>query len=134
MNEGASDDIRTALTRYASAWIAGDLQAIAACYHDDFTLHYFGTSPLAGVHRGKAAALAGLADFSRKSRRRLIEISDIAVGATRGVILAREELSIGGRPVQVDRTLIYAVRDSLLAECWVLDQDQRQIDEMLRQG
>ncbi|MFA6117038.1 MAG: nuclear transport factor 2 family protein [Sphingomonas sp.] len=134
MDDRASDDIRTTLTRYAAAWRAGDLQAIAACYHDDFTLHYFGTSPLAGVHRGKRAALAILADFSRRSQRRLVEISDIAVGATRGVILVREELSIGGRPVQVDRTLIYAVRDSLLAECWVLDQDQRLIDEMLRQG
>ncbi len=133
MDDSASDDIRTVLTRYASAWRAGDLQAIMSCYHDDFTLHYFGTSPLAGVHRGKGAALAVLADFSRRSQRRLIEISDIAVGATRGVILAREEISIGGRPVEIDRTLIYAVRDSLLAECWVLDQDQRLIDEMLQQ-
>ena len=134
MEDGASDEIRIVLMRYASAWRAGDLQAIASCYHDDFTLHYFGTGPLAGVHRGKGAALAILADFSRRSRRRLVEISDIAVGATRGVILAREELSIGGRPVEVDRTLIYAVRDALLAECWVLDQDQRLIDEMLQQG
>lgn len=133
MDDGAGDEIRTTLTRYAAAWRAGDIQAIAACYHDDFTLHYFGRSPLAGVHRGKPAALAVLADFSRKSRRRLIEIGDIAVGATRGVILAREEVSIGGQLVEIDRTLIYAVRDSLLAECWVLDQDQRLIDEILQQ-
>lgn len=134
MNGSASDDIRTVLTRYASAWRAGDLQAIASCYHDDFTLHYFGTSSLAGVHRGKGAALAALADFSRRSRRRLIQISDIAVGATRGVILAREEISIGGRAVEIERTLVYAVRDLLLFECWVLDQDQRLIDEMLQEG
>ncbi|WCM25475.1 nuclear transport factor 2 family protein [Sphingomonas sp. QA11] len=134
MNDSADDDIRTVLTRYASAWCAGDLQAITSCYHDDFTLHYFGTSPLAGVHRGKGAALTALADFSRRSRRRLIEISDIAVGAKRGVILAREEISIGGRAVEIERTLIYTVRDSLLFECWVLDEDQRLIDEMLQEG
>lgn len=134
MDDSASDDIRTVLTRYASAWRAGDLQTITSCYHDDFTLHYFGTSPLAGVHRGKGAALAALADFSLRSRRRLVEISDIAVGATRGVILAREEISIGGRSVEIERTLIYTVRDSLLFECWVLDENQRLIDEMLQQG
>ncbi len=134
MDDGGSDDIRSTLTRYASAWRAGDLQAIAACYHDDFTLHYFGTSPLAGVHRGKRAALAILADFSRRSRRRLVGISDIAVGATRGVILAREEISIEGTSRR-DRAHADLCRQGfLLAECWVLDQDQRLIDEMLRQG
>lgn len=37
---------------YVQAWKAGDLPAIFACYHDDFTIHYGGASPLAGAHRG----------------------------------------------------------------------------------
>ena len=32
------------------------------CYHGAFTLHYGGQNPLSGTHRGKAAALAALAE------------------------------------------------------------------------
>ena len=46
----------TAVSRYAAAWLAGDRQVMLGCYHEDFTLHYFGRNPLAGVHRGKQAA------------------------------------------------------------------------------
>ena len=46
--------VRAAVTRYATAWLAGDRAAIAACYHDEFTLHYGGQNPLAGTHRGHA--------------------------------------------------------------------------------
>ena len=44
-------EVRAAVTRYATAWLAGDRAAIAACYHDEFTLHYAGRNPLAGTHR-----------------------------------------------------------------------------------
>ena len=59
-------EVRAAVTRYATAWLAGDRAAIAACYHDEFTLHYAGQNPLAGTHRGKAAALAALAEVARR--------------------------------------------------------------------
>lgn len=49
--------IRAAVARYAAAWQAGDRAAIAACYHDEFTLHYAGHNPLAGTHRGKPPRL-----------------------------------------------------------------------------
>jgi len=60
-------EVRAAVTRYATAWLAGDRAAIAACYHDEFTLHYAGQNPLAGVHRGKQAAFAALAEIARRA-------------------------------------------------------------------
>lgn len=82
---------------YVRAWKAGDLPAIFACYHDDFAIHYGGSSPLAGAHRGKAAAMAALAEVSRKTRRQLVEIVDVMVGQDRAAVLARERFSRDGR-------------------------------------
>ena len=72
--------VRRAVSRSA-AWMAGDRQAMGACYHDEFTLHYFGRNPLAGVHRGKGAALATLAEVTRRTNRKLAGIVDMMVGA-----------------------------------------------------
>jgi uncharacterized protein len=124
-------EIRTALLRYADAWRAGDLQALRACYHDDFTLHYSGANPLAGIHRGKAAALQTLAEVSRRTGRKLLTIVDVMAGPQRGAILARERFQKGDLVAELDRLLVYTVKDSLLAECWVYDTDQALVDRFL---
>ena len=120
--------VRTAVTRYATAWLAGDRAAIAACYHDAFTLHYAGQNPLSGTHRGKAAALAALAEVARRANRKLLGIDDILAGPQRGAILAREVFSRDGRTAEFERLLVYAVRDGLLSECWVYDRDPAAVD------
>ena len=76
-NDPVAESIRRAVSGYAAAWLAGDRQAMLASYHDDFTLHYFGRNPLAGIHRGKPAALAILAEVTRRSKRKLSGIVDV---------------------------------------------------------
>ena len=120
--------VRAAVTRYATAWLAGDRAAIAACYHDEFTLHYAGQNPLAGTHRGKAAALAALAEVARRANRKLLGVDDVMAGPRRGAIIVRELLSRDGRTAELERLLVYAVRDGLLSECWVYDRDQATVD------
>ena len=120
--------VRAAVTRYATAWLAGDRVAIAACYHDEFMLHYGGKNPLAGTHRGKAAALGVLAEVARRASRKLLGIDDILAGPQRGAILAREVFSRDGRTAEFERLLVYAVRDGLLSECWVYDRDPAAVD------
>ena len=122
---------KPAVSRYAAAWLAGDRQTMLACYHDDFTLHYFGRNPLAGVHRGKPAALAILAEVTRRTNRKLIGIVDIMAGPERGAILVRESFARDGKAAEVERLLVYSVRDALLHHCWVYDQDQALVDEFL---
>ena len=134
MEKFVADDIaqtaavRAAVTRYARAWLAGDRAAIAACYHDEFTLNYAGQNPLAGTHRGKAAALAILAEVTRRANRKLLDIDDVMAGPKRGAILARELFSKNGRTAELERLLVYTVRDGLLSECWVYDRDQAAVD------
>lgn len=119
--------IRRAVERYAEAWRAGDLAAIAACYADDFTLHYGGSHALSGDHVGKAQALRTLAAFSARTGRRLAAIVDVLAGAERGAIIAREAFG----EAEVLRVLVYRVEDGLLAECWVLDADPSLIDRLV---
>jgi ketosteroid isomerase-like protein len=127
----ATEQARQAVTRYATAWLAGNRPALFACYHENFTLHYFGRNPLAGIHSGKAAALAILAEVTRRTDRKLVAIVDVMAGPQRGALLVRERFHRDGKTAEVERLLIYAVRDGLLSECWVYDQDQALIDQFL---
>ena len=122
------ENVRVAVTRYATAWLAGDRGKMAACYHDDFTLHYAGKNPLAGVHRGKQAAFALLAEVARRSNRKLLGVDDIMAGPQRGAILVRESFSRDGKTAEVERLLVYSVKDGLLLDCWVYDRDQATVD------
>ncbi len=132
-----SDDARTAANRaaaarYAAAWTAGDLAVLRACYHPDFTLHYFGDHPLSGDHVGLAAALTTLAEVSRRTRRKLVKIIDVTAGPERAVIIAREAFERDGVVTELDRVLVYRIEGDLLAECWVHDGDQALVDGFLR--
>ena len=130
-NIDAIEPVRRTVSRYAAAWLAGDRAAMLASYHDDFTLHYFGRNPLAGVHQGKPAALAILAEVTRRTNRRLLGIVDIMAGPERGALLVREVFNRDGKAAEVERLLVYSVRDGLLWQCWVYDQDQSLVDGFL---
>ena len=130
-NQAAIEHTRQAISRYATAWLAGDRAALAACYHDDFTLQYFGRNPLAGDHTGKAAALGILAEVTRRTNRRLLAIVDVMAGPERGALLVRARFARDGRTAEVERLLVYAGRDGLLGECGVYDQDQALVDAFL---
>ena len=117
--------------RYVDAWVSGDFPAMMAAYHDDFILHWFGENPYATTHRGKAAAIPALLEFTRRTGRRLVEVVDVMAGPARAVVIVREALTLGGETREIERTLVYRVAGGLLAECWVYDQDQRLIDSAL---
>ena len=130
-NAPVAESIRRAVSGYAAAWLAGDRQAMLASYHDDFTLHYFGRNPLAGIHRGKPAAFAILAEVTRRSNRKLSCIVDVMAGREHGALLVREIFQRDGKTAEVERLLVYSVRDQLLWQCWVYDQDQALVDAFL---
>lgn len=124
-------NVRDVVARYAAAWAANDLKAIVDSYHDDVVFHYFGRGPLAGTHRGKAACLGVLKQVRDKTARRLVAIRDVLAGDHYGVIVAVETFERAGSSHTLERLLRYAVRDGRLAECWIYDEDQRLVDELL---
>jgi uncharacterized protein len=131
MNSDTETDIYTVVKRYADAWIAGELRPIVDCYHDEIVFHYFGQSPLAGTHRGKAACLNALKMVKERTNRRLVKIKDVLSGRHFGLLVAVEAWERNGSNVEVERLLKFKVRDGKLAECWVYDEDQRLVDKFL---
>jgi uncharacterized protein len=129
MSPTTSNDIYTVVKRYADAWVANDFPAIVDSYHENVVFHYFGRSPLAGVHRGKTACLAILKQVREKTNRRLVSVRDVLAGEHFGLIVAVERFEHNGSSVEIERMLRYTVRDGKLAECWIYDEDQRLIDE-----
>lgn len=116
------------LRAYATAWLASDLDAVLASYHDDIELHYMGQSPLAGTHRGREAAFVALGQASVRTQRVLIDVEDVLVGESLGALIAVEDL--GDPPQRVRRVLLYRVENGKLRECWLFDEDQRFIDSL----
>ncbi|MBX3504547.1 MAG: nuclear transport factor 2 family protein [Parvibaculum sp.] len=117
--------------RYVEAWKSGDLAAIFECYHSDFTLHYGGNHSLAGTHTGKPAALAALAEFSKRTGRKLLSIVDVMAGPERAAVIAREHFDNGTLTADVERVLVYRIADGFFRECWLYDADQPLIDRFL---
>jgi ketosteroid isomerase-like protein len=122
---------RKAIETYARAWEKGDIPALLNCYHPDFTLNYFGRNALAGRHRGKAASLRVLGEMRQRTDRKLKAISSLLVGGDKAAMITRESLTTKGQSVEVERLYIYTVAGDQLLECWVYDQDQRQLDELI---
>jgi uncharacterized protein len=129
MQPQPNTDIYSVVKRYADAWATNDLRAIIDSYHDEVVFHYFGRSPLAGTHYGKAACLAILKQVREKTNRKLVSVRDVLAGEHFGVIVAVEQFERNGATVDIERMLRYRVRNGKLAECWVYDEDQQLVDE-----
>jgi ketosteroid isomerase-like protein len=82
----ATEQVRRVVTRYATAWAGGDFPVLRDCYHEQFTLYYAGNNPLSGVHKGKAACLAVLEEFRKRTRRKLLSVDHIMAGPERGAV------------------------------------------------
>ena len=127
------DDALTIVRKYAGAWTAGDAATLVALYADDIVLHYFGDNPLAGDHTGKAGALAVLGKISQAVKRAAPEIHDVLGGEHHAAILAKERWGEGADAVELNRVLLYHVRDGKISECWIYDEDQRNVDRILNE-
>lgn len=118
------------LRRYADAWTAGDLTAVLDAYHPDFTLHYFGASPLAGTHEGRDAALKVLSEATARTNRVLVEVVDVLGGADLGALVVLERLGPDDDAREVRRVLLYRTQHDKLLECWLYDEDQAFVDRL----
>lgn len=126
-----ADENLKIVQNYCDAWLRGDLAGVVNSYHDDITLHYGGANRLSGRHDGKDAALKALAEVSRATGRKLIEIVDVMAGAARAVVVVRERFAAHGESVDLERVLVYRIADRKLRECWVFDAEQAVVDRFI---
>lgn len=124
-------DIRAVIDRYADAVLAGDIVTALDCYAEDIVLHWHGRHALSGSHRGKDAAVKSLIEFARRTERKFLDFPARFYGPERGGVISREALGTGNARTEVERVLIYAVRDGRFTECWVYDADPGLIDRLV---
>lgn len=122
------DVVRSVLWAYAEAWKNGDLAGVLDAYHEDFELHYFGRSPLAGRHVGRDRALAVLAEATARTDRELVEVVDVLHGDRLGALVVIERLGSAANRREVQRVLLYRIEDGKLRECRLYDEDQVFVD------
>jgi ketosteroid isomerase-like protein len=118
----------TPLADYADAWLQGDIERLVARYDPSVVLHYGGTSPFAGDHVGKERAIAVLAETAVRSARRLVAVELVLEDGDVGALFVREAIAVDDRIVEVARALRYRLRDDLIVECWLYDQEQHLVD------
>lgn len=123
------DDTRLTLERYAAAWLKGDLPTLTALYADDIVFTYLGNNGLTGRHEGKPRALAVLAEFTRRTGRRLQSVIDVMAGPMMGALVVRE--TMGPDTAEVTRVLVYTVSGGLMRTCTVYDEDPALIDRLV---
>lgn len=119
--------------RYCVAWQDGDLAGLLACYAPEFTLHYGGSSELAGHHVGLDAALGALSEATRRTGRELIAIEDVLSSPTSAVLVVRERFRRGGEEAEVRRVLRYRIDGDRFTDCWLHDEDQTLVDRFWSQ-
>lgn len=129
---GNEESTRGTLQAFAEAWKAGDIARVIDTYSNDFVLHYFGETDLAGTYEGKEASVGAMMAVSGRAKRTLIDIVDVLAGDEMGAVVVRERLSKGTDESDVQRVILYRVADNKIIESWLHDQDQRLVDRFWR--
>jgi ketosteroid isomerase-like protein len=119
-----------AVRRLYAAVAAGDLGAVAACFHEDAIWHLPGRGALAGTHRSWPAIRDGI--FARQHaltggtfRARLL---DLAVGESYLVAVAHATAERDGRRLDQTVCQLVRVRDGQIAEVRGQDADEAALD------
>jgi uncharacterized protein len=111
------EDVATVRRLYAAV-AAGDLPAIAACFHEEAVWHLPGTNPLSGTHRGWSAIrddlLAKQGPLSGGTfRARLL---DLAVGSEYIVAVVHATAHYAGRRLDLTVCQLMRVHDGKIIE------------------
>ena len=121
-----------ALRAAGEAIAKGDVDAFLGHYADDVVVHYPGTSPLAGEHRGKQAFMNVFARFAEiTGAPPQIEVHDILANDTHGVILQTVRIERKGLSIDARQVVVSHFRDGKVAEIWPSYLDQNEVDELL---
>ncbi|MDQ4097580.1 MAG: nuclear transport factor 2 family protein [Actinomycetota bacterium] len=111
------------INKLGEALGVGDLNAVAACFHDDVVVHVVGQGPGAGDHKGVEAFLAVVNDWFERCRGDITfeNIFAMANGEW-GAEWGRCFLTRTGKTLDTYEATIYRFADGRIAEMWLLDE------------
>ncbi len=124
------------MRRYLEAAQRGDWDTGFGFFADDVVLHVPGRSSLAGEHRGRAAAERYLHAALARSHGAEVEVElvDMLASEERVALIVRERFSRPGGAVEIRRANLYRLRDDQIAEVWIFEANQYEVDELFADG
>ena len=124
------------MRRYLEAVQRGDWETGFGFFADDIVLHVPGRSSLAGEHRGRAAAEGYLqAALARSHGAEVaVELVDMLASEERVALIVRERFSQPGGAVEIRRANVYRLRGDQIAEVWIFEANQYEVDELFADG
>jgi ketosteroid isomerase-like protein len=122
------------MTDYLAAARRDDWDTAFGYFADDIVLEVPGRSTLAGVRRGKEAAVEYIQTVRDHYRHGAIELEliDMLVSDDRVALLVRERFHGDGPPVQIRRANVYRVRDDAIVGISIFEADQYAVDALMR--
>jgi ketosteroid isomerase-like protein len=117
--------------REAEVLEAGDMDALAAMYADEFVLHYPGRSPVAGDYRGFQEFLAKVRGLIGTNGTITRELHDALGSDDHAVQLLTVTANARGRSHAWQGVVVMHTRDRKITEAWVHIGDQYGLDEFL---
>ena len=120
------------MRRYLEAVQRGDWETGFGFFADDIVLRAPGRSSLAGEHRGREAAEGYLqAALARAHGDRVeVELVDMLASEERVALIVRETFSRPGADVEIRRANVYRLRGDRIAEVWIFEANQYEVDEL----
>ena len=112
------------------AFSKGDVDALRQVFADNTIFHEPGRNPVAGDYQGIDQMLgffATVADRSGGTFR--VTVHDVVANDEHAVGLHIAEGEREGRRLRSQQTLVFHVRDGMVAETWALHYDQHATDE-----
>jgi uncharacterized protein len=124
------------MRRYRDAASRHDFDAAFGMFAEDIVFRIPGRSPFAGERRGRAAAMEYIEAARALSRDAdiTVEVVDALTSEDRFALLVVERFHRDGGVVEIHRANVYRVREEEIAEIWIFEGDQYDVDALLAAG
>ena len=117
--------------RYRAAAARGDFDAAFGMFADDVVFRIPGSSEWAGEHHGRDAAMRYIDHARGIGTGVSVQVIDQLVSQDRFCLLVQERFHRdGAEDVVIRRANVYRVRGDEIAEVWIFEANQYEVDEL----
>ena len=116
---------------YLDLITAGEFEAAMDFWADDVVLHVSGDNPTSGTYTGKEAAAGYSAKVLGAVDSVQIEEHDLLVSDEHAVLLSTTHVERAGKHFTSNAVAVYHTEGDKVTEVWVINEDQRAVDEFL---
>jgi ketosteroid isomerase-like protein len=124
------------MRRYLGAARAMDWETAYACFAEDIALRIPGRSEFAGEFRGRDVARRYIEAARARSHEADVELEvvDTLLSEERFALIVVERFRSDGAVTEIRRANVYRVRGDEIAEIWIFEGDQYEVDALFGAG